>query len=148
LLALVILASFIASMAYPYTPFYRVIFIHMCELHGCPPLYPAGSCTGASLLLSLPFVFVAAFRWLLHMEARCGIRLSSLTVRPAQMVYVRRAGVTREAAAAALARFVPRNGAPQARVIAVFVFTMAPLALFGSVGMFLSSWLQLQWIPG
>lgn len=148
LLALALLGSLIASIAYGLDTLPTLGQI--CELHSCPPLYPAGSLLPGSVWLALPFIFPAGDRWLSQIEKRCGIRLQwqLVSLWSSRLVYIRRPGVTSEAAAEALAHFVPADGAPRARVIATFVFVVAPMALLLCAGLFLMTWLRLQWIPG
>ena len=62
------------------------------------------------------------------------------------LCYVRRPGVTPQAAAAALTRFGPAGEAPLARTFAIFVLAMTPLALLLSASIYLQGWLQFQWI--
>ncbi len=149
LVAAGLVVAFIAFHNYSLSAIDRV----RCGIHSgifsCPPDYQV---TGLSLVsepAALGLYFLALYRWFRRVEVSCGILLRSRNWgSTSPFYYVRRPGVSPEAAAEALARFGPGGRAPLARALLVWVLALTPLVLLGSGSMFLRAWLQLQWIPG
>jgi hypothetical protein len=144
-----VVATFIASNKFSFSAIDSV----RCGLHdgiyGCPPLYEVLGLAFVSMEATAGLFFLVQYRWLRRAEAICGISLRYPTLLlTAPLYYLRRSGVTSEAAAEALADFVPGGGAPLAQVILVTVLTITPLVLLMSGSLFLDAWLRLQWIPG
>ena len=143
-LFLVVLAGVVASVVWSFGELARVT----CGAHGCPPLYPVVFIALDSLIAINVLTPLAQYRWLRRVEARSGVSLRYPDwFEGGILCYVRAPGVTHEAAAAALARFTPRHEVPVARLFAIAALAFILLLLVLGVGVFLSVWLQLQWIP-
>jgi len=121
-----------------------------CGARGCPPLYPLLPIVLASMFVTSGLSYWAQYRWLRRVEASSGVwlRLRSWFVPTTAFFYIRRPGVTPEAAAAARARFAPTEAMPMARASAISVLAAIPLFLLLIIGFFLQYWLPTQWIPG
>jgi hypothetical protein len=125
---------------------------HMCVAEGCPthPYYMDTVMPVAvgSEFAALTLTRLASYLRLRRVERESGVWLRYRDIwwaRP--LYYIRRPGVTPEAAAATLARFGPSGAMPIARVIAVAVLAITPMALLVGAAIFLSWWVQTQWIP-
>jgi hypothetical protein len=144
LVALLFLAGFFASAVL------GLIYIPRteCGARGCPPQYPVLPLLLASEFVTLGLSSWAQYRWLRRVEASSGVwlRLRDWFAALA-LFYIRKPGVTHEAAQAALARFAPAEAMPLARVYAISVLAAIPLLLMFIVGLFLQFWLPAQWIP-
>ncbi len=145
LILLLVVAGFIASAVSGLTYIHRA----ECGARGCPPTYPLLPILFASEFVTIGLSSWAQYQWLRRVEASSGVwlRLRSWFVATA-LFYIRRPGVTPEAAQAALARFAPAEAMPLARVYAVSVLAAIPFFLMFIVGLFLQFWLPTQWIPG
>jgi hypothetical protein len=142
---LLVLAGVIASAGWSYVEIDSIT----CGAQGCPPLYPVGFIALDSLVATNVLIFLALYRWLRRVEASGGVSLRyPYRFEGGILCYVRAPGVTHETAAAALARFTPRQEVPVARLFAVGALAFVPALLMAGAAFFLSTWLQLQWISG
>jgi hypothetical protein len=145
LLLALLAGAFAASWSYSNS----AIFSARCDLDGCPPFYPTMFFALAGNLIGLGWAFLARYLWLRHIEARSGVWLRFHNLGwGAPLYYVRRPETTTEAAAAALARCVPEDRAPLARVLGIYLVAIAPYWLMLCAGAAVSGWLRLHWIPG
>ncbi len=126
-----------------------LIFIHSteCGASGCPPQYPLLPIVVASEFVTIGLSSWARYQWLRRVEASSGVwlRLRSWFVPTTALFYIRRPGVTPEAARA---RFAPTEAMPMARAYAISVLAAIPFFLILIIGFFLQFWLPTQWIPG
>jgi hypothetical protein len=143
-LAVLLLLGFFATVVA--VGWYGITHLPDCSGPRCPPTI--GPVTGAPMLLSLASLWLSQYGWIRHMERRCGIwfrvpygALGGFTC------YIRRPGVTADAAAAALARYTRGMGRPVARHALVAVLSLVPLFLVVIALALLSAWLPTQWIP-
>ncbi len=147
--ALIVLLVFAGLFA---TAVLSLNFIHSdeCGARSCPPQYPLLPIVLASEVVTFGLSSWAQYQWLRRVEASSGVwlRLRSWFVPTTAFFYIRRPGVTPEAAAAARARFVPTEATPMVRVYAISVLAVMPFVLLLIVGFFLQFWLPTQWIPG
>src|SRR5262249_33653083 len=146
LLGLLLVASLVAALAWGLLEV-RVAFLgHECGAHGCPPLpplYPVFLIAAGSEIAAGGLIRLASYRWLHRVEVSSGVWLRyrvSLWATP--LSYVRRPGVTPEAAAVALRRFAPVREVPLARVLALAVLATTPLVLLLSASIILQGWVQ------
>lgn len=144
LFALLLLGGCVATFAY-------IAQFPRCGAQGCPPPYPTGPMGMAAMMLVFWLTWLAPLIWRRRVEAQCGIVLhyrSETNIGPFD--YVRRPGVTAEAATTALTRFIsPRadNEVLAARWLAAFVFAWAPMFIVLLGGLALARWLSDQWMP-
>jgi hypothetical protein len=169
LLGLLLVGVLLAPLAWGLIQFFAPFAVglirflsHECGAHGCLPQtplypyqpaypqpypYPVVSLAVGSEIAAIVVVRLANYRWLRRAEASSGVWLRYRDILwAAPLYYVRRPGVTPEAAAAAVTRFGPAGEAPLARTFAIFVLAMTPLVLLLSASIFLQGWLQFQWI--
>jgi hypothetical protein len=145
LIILLLVAGFIALATSSFLYIDKV----ECGARGCPPTYPLFPIVLASEIVMLALSSLAQYQWLRRAEARSGVWLRYRGwFTTSALSYIRRPGVTPEAAAAALARFAPAEAMPVARVVATAVLAAIPLILVLAVGYFLQFRLPTQWVPG
>jgi hypothetical protein len=143
LLAVALLAMFIAASIFSFAELGSL----SCEGQACPPNFPVTSIALVSTFASIALSSWTYHRWLRRAEASSGVWLRYRDILwAAPLYYVRRPGVTPEAAAAALTRFGLAGGAPLARTFAITVLAMTPLVLLQSASIYLQGWLRFQWI--
>jgi hypothetical protein len=143
LLALGMVGAFVASGWYLFaTP------ASHCTARECAPSYPLYTVAMVDQLAIMVAIFVAQHRWLGRIEKACGVwfryRDAGATT---SLYYVRRHGVTPEAASAALARFAPPDR-PMAYWVVTMMLVEVPAIAFLCAGLVLTAWLPLQWVPG
>jgi hypothetical protein len=120
-----------------------------CGAHACAPTYPLGPIVLPSEWVIFGLSYFAQYRRLRRVEVSCGVWLRYRDWFQTQgLCYIRQPGVTPEAAAAALARFVPAAAMPRARVFAVVVLAAIPFLLLLVASFFLQFWLATRWLPG
>ncbi len=120
-----------------------------CGPGACPPMYPVFPILLASEFVTLGLFCLAQYRLLRQAEASSGVWLRLRGWLYAQpLLYIRRPGVTPEAAATALAHFASAEAMPRARVLAISVLAAMPFFVLLLVAIFLQSWLPTQWVPG
>jgi hypothetical protein len=125
---------------------YGITHFPDCAGSRCPPTY--GNLGTPICILGLAILWVSQYIWTRHVERRCGIwfrvpdsALGGFTS------YVRRPGVTAEAAASALARYTREAHRSVARSALVIVLILLPyLLVLVAVGL-LVAWLPTQWTP-
>jgi hypothetical protein len=148
LICLLLVASFLTTAVVSL----RSIPQAACGVHGCPPMYPLSAIVLASESVIIGLASFAQYRWLRRVEASSGVWLRYRDWFQTQgLCYIRQPGVTREAAAVALARFArgaPAEALPLARVFVLVVLGALPLFLLLIAGYFLQYWLATQWLPG
>lgn len=144
---LLLLSFFVVYIA---VEWYGVSHFPDCVGSRCPPSY--------SQYISVPWPLGFGIMYLIQyvrvrsVERRCGIRFRVPEVSMPGMLksYVRAPGVTREAAAAALARYHrdSRGGErPDARRMLVTMLLFVPFALVRIALTLLTAWLPTQWTP-
>jgi hypothetical protein len=123
--------------------------IRCTDQYGCRPLYLTGLISMAGVYSGFESALVGFALWLRRTAARCGVRLRyrDLPVL-GPFDYVRRPNVSREAAAAAVARLARHREPPLAWGIAAGMFGLGSPFILLLAGQPLSNWLPLQWIPG
>jgi hypothetical protein len=142
LLALSLLAAVGVSAWYGVNQHYLV-----CEAGGCPPDF--------SLQFTFPqagvgvfIVFLCYVIRLAWVQRRCGVWFRARYPDERSLgTYIRRPGVTPEAAATALQRYV-HDSRPLAQVVLRASIALIPFFLLVIGGEFLATWLSTQWIPG
>jgi hypothetical protein len=96
------------------------------------------------LFISWPYTLL----WIAWVERRCGVWFRARTYYEANLglkTYIRRPGVTPEAAATALQRYTHRDrDHPQAQALLLGALSVIPLFLLVSGGALLSVWLVAQ----
>ncbi len=118
-----------------------------CSASGCPPSF-SGEFTSVSLVIGMACLYVSLSARIAYVERRCGIRFRARKVYESGFnAYVRRPGVSSEAAVAALQRYTRSTRPPIAQVIFVFALILIPSTLVFSGGEILSTWLSIHWIP-
>lgn len=131
---------------YSAVAWYGLTHISDCAGPRCAPSY--GYIQGAPLALGLAIIFGIQYVWIRHVERRCGIWFRKPDGgRSPFNYYVRRPGVTAEAAAAAFARYPRRTRRPWGIEALRFALLMVPyfVTLIGLA--LLAAWLPTQWIP-
>lgn len=142
LLLVGLLAALVASGWYGFT------HIPDCGASGCPPVF--GQLTSLPECVGFAVMFLGQFAWIAQVERRCGVWFRARAIVESGLgTYIRRPGVTPEAADAALQRYTrgARPPIPMAQVLFVAVLALAPALLVISGGELLSVWLSTQWIP-
>ena len=147
LLVLLLVIALFGSFAW-------VVFLllsHTCRAHDClvnPFMQDVMPIAVASEFVALFVMRLASYLRLRRVERESGVWLRLRDIWMAiPLYYIRRPGVTHEAATATLARFGPSGAPPTARAIAVAVLAITPMALLLGAAIFLSMWLPTQWIP-
>lgn len=150
LLAFLLVGALFATLAWPLFQFLRL----RCDVYACLPRSDPYSLPILPILVgsetaALVIVRLAWYWWLRRAESSGGVWLRYQNIWwAAALYYVRRPGVTPEAASTALARFGPAGEVPLARTLALCVFAVTPIVLLLAAGIFLQGWLALYWIPG
>jgi hypothetical protein len=117
-----------------------------CSGSRCPPSYLS---LQMPLFIGIAIAQLSRYGWIRLLERRCGVWFRApASGLGAYTWYVRRPGVTAEAAAAALAR-ASRGGVgrPMARRVFVTMLVCVPFFLVVIALGLLSAWLPTQWIP-
>ncbi|HEX9057093.1 MAG TPA: hypothetical protein VF818_06120 [Ktedonobacterales bacterium] len=147
LLALLLVTVLFASFA----GVVFLLFSHTCRAQDClanPYVGSVMSIAVGSELVALTLMRLASYLRLRRVERESGVWLRSRDIWMAiPLYYIRRPGVTHDAATTTLARFGPSGAPPTARAIAVAVLAITPMALLLGAAIFLSMWLPTQWIP-
>jgi hypothetical protein len=117
--------------------------------YGCPP--PTATLKtilafGGIAWLALGQGAVAL--WLHRLEVTSGVWFRYGNWMTSRLYYVRKLGVTSEAATAALARVSPAHAVPYVRYIFFFVLVWNWYAVLFAAAFLLDTWLQYQWLPG
>ncbi len=127
---------------------YGITHLPDCSGPRCPPR--PGPVGGPAMVIALAIRFLGYPVWIRHIERRCGIWFRSLDgtrgLPGGFTCYVRRPGITVDAAAAALARYT-RGGRPVARRTLLSALVFEPVLLVQIVLGALIAWLPTQWIP-
>jgi hypothetical protein len=149
-LAALLLLSLLAVI--PLALIYVVTYFPDCGASGCPPSFME-QISFSPTFLGLFLVQLSQLVGVAWVERRCGIwfRARNPGRNPGESnlgTYIRRPGVTAEAAAARLQRYTSRWSRPGAQFILLAVLAFAPYILLLCGGYLLSTWLSTQWIPG
>jgi hypothetical protein len=141
LLVAIFLAAIVVSLrSIPHPP---------CGVGGCAPTYPLIPLVLVGEWVIIGLSSFAQYRWLRRIETSSGVWLRYRNWFAKQSLYfIRQPGVSPEAAAVALARFVPAERMPLARMFAIVMLEALPVYLLLIAGLFLQFWLQTQWLPG
>ncbi len=146
-LALAVLLLFGFFAAYFAIAWYGIAHSPDCIGAHCPPsdgllLYPW-------MAISTAIVILGQCRWVRQVERRCGIWFRVRAgAHTGLTCYVRRPGVTADAAAAALARYTQDVQGPAVRRgCAHYVLFSVPYFLVLLALTLLLAWLSTQWIP-
>jgi hypothetical protein len=124
---------------------------HLCTVHnGCPPLpAPLKGIAIVSLWAALALVYWARSLWLRRLEVTSGVWFRyGAWMRGNRLCYVRKLGVTPEAATAALARVSSARAVPYARYLFFIALVFSPWMVLWVAAWLLDTWLQYQWLPG
>jgi hypothetical protein len=138
LLVMGMLAAVITASWYGFTRIPR------CSPSGCSPMFTQ-QLTTLPEFTGLAVAFLSLLAWVAEVERRCGVWFRTRTA--GLLGYIRRPGVTAEAAAATLQRYTRHARLPLARLVLVAVLALLPMFLLWSGGLLLSAWLRTQWIP-
>lgn len=134
-------------VAFAASGWYALTHLADCVTSSCPPPFDE-QLVGPPELVGLVIMFLSQFAQIAHLERRCGIWFRGRDIVESSVgAYVRRPGVTPEAAAAALQRYIPDARRPMARLALVVVLALTPAFLLLIGGELLSTWLSTQWIP-
>jgi hypothetical protein len=130
---------------------FAVTDAHLCTVHeGCPPLpAPLKGIGIVSLWAAMALGYGARSLWLHRLEATSGVWFrSGGGMGGNTLYYVRKLGVTPEAATAALARVSSARAVPHARIIFFNALVFSPWMVLWAAAWLLDTWLQYQWLPG
>jgi hypothetical protein len=117
-----------------------------CSGPRCPPAY--SQFPFPTILIGLAIVYVGQYRRVRQVERRCGIWFRAVGGMLDDFnCYVRRPGVTSEAAAAALARYTRAVERPMARGALVVALFSVPYFLVLIALALVTAWLPTQWTP-
>lgn len=145
LLLLGMVAGFIAAAWYGLTHF----ALH-CGPSGCSPSY-LGQLSNGPEFVGLTILFLATILRVVYVERRCGVwfRVRDIldVLSSSFGTYIRRPGVTPEAAATALQRYTRDPRRPLARSILMVTLALLPAFLMLAGSLLLATWLSTQWIP-
>jgi hypothetical protein len=142
LAGLLVLGSF---AAYGAVGWYGLTHLPDCSGQRCPPTY--NQLQGPPMLISLAIAFLGQYWWVRRVERRCGIWFRVPFTLGDFTCYVRRPGVTEEAAAAALAPYTRESTRPMARGAFVAALFFVPFFLVLISLSLLTAWLPTQWMP-
>jgi hypothetical protein len=144
--ALAVLLALGFFAAYGAVGWYGLTHLPICIGSRCPPSF--WYLQTPPIVIGVAIAQLSQYGWVRQVERRCGVwlrvpagTLGSITG------YVRRPGVTAEAAAAALARYTRGVGRPVARRALVVLLVAVPFFLVLIALGLLSAWLPTQWIP-
>jgi hypothetical protein len=117
-----------------------------CSYPHCPPSFSQFSV--AITFGGLVGTYLLLYGRIRYMERRYGIWFRALRGVPSSLgIYIRRPGVTPEAAAAALTRYVRGPASPTAQTCLLVMTVWLPYWLV-AIGLYvLAAWLPTQWIP-
>jgi hypothetical protein len=147
LLLLTLLAAWLVAVWYGATH-----FLHLgCSGASCPRIFPpifTLQIFMAPLYLGVVFVYFAPLAWFAQVQRRCGVWLRTRDPNGHTPLgtYIRRPGVTPEAAARALQRYT-LGARPLAHVLLSAALVFIPFFLMAIGATLLSTWLSTQWIP-
>jgi hypothetical protein len=145
-LALLLILGFFASLVA--AGWYGITHLPDCSRSGCPP--SSGLAILPPMPLGLAILFLSQYGWIRHVERRCGIWFRVPYNAPSSFTftcYIRRPGVTADAAATALARYTRGGGRPALRRTLVAELATAPFILVTTGLILLGAWLPTYWIP-
>jgi hypothetical protein len=140
LAGLLVLGSFAAFGA---VSWYGLSHLPDCSGPRCPPTY--SQLQGPPMLIGLCNAFLSQYAWVRQVERRCGVWFRVPFTLGDFTCYVRRPGVTAEAAAAALARYTRESTRPMARGAFVAALFFLPFFLVLIALSLLTIWLPTQW---
>jgi hypothetical protein len=132
---------------------YTLSHVPSCANVSCPPSL-ATQLTTTPIVLGLFLMYLSSVVWTAWVERRCGVRFRVRSANERMRAYIRRPGVTPEAASAALRRYThaTRENHPPEQLAMRFSWLLAvPFAIFCLMAIgatLLSAWLSTQWIPG
>jgi hypothetical protein len=118
--------------------------------YGCPPpTAPLKTIVSFGWMAWLALGPGAVALWLHRLEVTSGVWFRyGAWMGGNRLYYVRKLGVTSEAATAALARVSPAHAVPYLRYIFFFVLVWSWYAVLFAAAFLLDTWLQYQWLPG
>jgi hypothetical protein len=125
--------------------------VQPCITHyGCrPPTATLKTIVAFGWIASLWLGQGAVAWWLHRLEITSGVWFRYGTwMGGNRLYYVRKLGVTSEAATSALARVSPAQDVPYVRYIFFFVLVWSWYAVLFAAAFLLDTWLQYQWLPG
>jgi hypothetical protein len=124
---------------------------HLCTVHeGCPPLTDTLLwIPSTGLWAAIALGYGARSLWLHRLEGTSGVWFRyGGGMGWNRLYYVRKLGVTPEAAATALARVSSARAVPSARYIFFGALVFSPWMVLWAAAWLLDTWLQYQWLPG
>ncbi|HEX8981334.1 MAG TPA: hypothetical protein VF792_01070 [Ktedonobacterales bacterium] len=134
-------AVFVAASLYP------LRHIDNCSASGCPPSF-SQLLTGAPEFIGITIMLFSQVARIAHVERRSGVWFRTREALEFRLgAYIRRPGVTREAAAVGLQRYTRSARRPLARDVVLIALAMTPAILLMIGGELLAAWLSTQWIP-
>jgi hypothetical protein len=139
-----LVAATVVSVGYAFGS--MLTLIPQCSPAGCAPNF-YGELSPAPLFLGLLAIFLGLALRIAWVQRRCGVWFRSRGFFDSGLgTYIRRSGVTPEAAATALQRYTQVRR-PLAPVILLAMLALIPSFLLLSGALLLSVWLSTQWIP-
>lgn len=142
LLLLGMFAGFIAAAWFGFTHFSL-----RCGASGCPPSY-LGQLSNGPEFAGLTILFLAPILRVVYVERHCGVWFRGRDILGSSVgTYIRRPGVTPEAAAVALQRYTRDPRRPLARFVLIVALALLPAFLLLAGSLLLATWLSTQWIP-
>ncbi len=144
-LALAGLLMFGSFAAYGAVSWYVLTHLPNCSGPRCPPTY--NQLQGPPIVIGFTIAFLGQYLRVRRVERRCGIWFRAPFTLGDFTCYVRRPGVTPEAAAAALARYTRDMERPAACGAVVSALFFVPFVLMLIALILLTIWLPTQWMP-
>src|SRR5258708_11248546 len=144
-LALAGLLMFGSFAAYGAVAWYVLTHLPDCSGPRCPPTY--NQLQGPPIVIGLVIMNLGQYLRVRRVERRCGIWFRVPFTLGDFTCYVRRPGVTAEAAAAALAPYTRESTRPVARGAFVAALFLMPFFLVLIALSLLTIWLPTQWMP-
>jgi hypothetical protein len=130
---------------------FAVTDAHLCTVqYGCPPLpAPLKGIGIVSLGAAIALGYGARSLWLHRLEGTSGVWFRyGGGMGWNTLYYVRKLGVTPEAAATALARVSSARPVPYVRYLFFGALVFSPWMVLWAAAWLLDTWLQYQWLPG
>ncbi len=118
-----------------------------CSASGCPPNFSQLLTSGPELI-GLGIMMFSQFARITYVARRSGVWFRTHETFAFHLgSYIRRPGVTREAAAEGLQRHIRSVRKPIAQDAVLLALALTPAMLLIIGGELLSAWLSMQWIP-
>lgn len=121
----------------------------LCTTRACPPEYPMFAVGAACEIGCGALTALAAAQWLRRAEAACGSWLRArVGLWTTPLCYIRRPGMSAEAAVEAIGNVAGAERVPLARLVALSALAIVPMVAVYIGCVLLGGWLRLDWLPG